>query len=143
MPRQSANATQFSPTKTTRAALRPPLDLDAVEREEFANIVCGVAPNHFLPSDTALIAHLARNVVLTRTAFGEMKAAGFVVKDRVSPWLAILQHAAKEMRATARMLSLSPASYRPQQPKPEELEVSYYTRMSLLEGRPDDEPEPN
>ena len=72
-----------------------------------------------------------------------MKAAGFVVKDRVSPWLQVLQHAAKEMRATSRMLSLSPASYRQQPPKPEELEVSYYARMSLLESHPDDEPEPN
>ena len=146
MPRQSATAAQtFSPTGTTRSVLRAPPDLDAVEKEVFADIVCGVSPNFFLPSDTALIAHLARNIVLTRVAFGEMKAAGYVVGDgsKVSPWLTILQHAAKEMRATARMLSLSPASYR-EQPKPEDLEpVSYYTRMSLLESRHDEEPEPN
>lgn len=140
MPRQSANAATFSPTDTTRAVLRAPPDLDALEREVFADIVCGAAPNHFLPSDTPLIAHLARNIVLTRTAFGEMKAAGFVADGKASPWLTILQHAAKEMRATARMLSLSPASYR-EQPKPEDLEpVSYFTRQSLLEARRDDEP---
>jgi hypothetical protein len=139
MPRQSANAATFSPTETTRAVLRAPADLDALEREEFANIICGAAPNHFVPGDVALIAHLARNVVLTRVAFGEMKAAGYVSDGKVSPWLQVLQHAAKEMRATARMLSLSPASYRAQ-PKPEDLEpVSYYTRMSILEARSDDE----
>ena len=138
MPRQSANAATFSPTETTRAVLRAPPDLDQLEREVFDDIVCGAAPNHFLPGDTPLIAHLARNIVLTRTAFGEMKASGFVVNDRASPWLQILQHAAKEMRATARVLSLSPASYR-EQPKPEDLEpVSYYTRMSILEARRDD-----
>jgi hypothetical protein len=70
-----------------------------------------------------------------------MKASGYV-SDRPSPWLVVLQYAAKEMRSTARMLLLSPASYR-EQPKPEELEVSYYERMSLLEARADDEPEPN
>jgi hypothetical protein len=140
MPRQSAAAAKtFSPTGTTRAVLKPPVDLDALEREVFADIVCGVEASHFLPSDTPLIAHLARNIVLTRTAFGEMRAAGYVSDGKVSPWLQILQHGAKEMRATARMLSLSPASYR-QQPKPEDLEVSYYERMSLLEARHDDEP---
>lgn len=141
MPRTSANAAAtFSPTGTTRPTLRAPSDLDAVEKEVFADLVCGVGPNHFLPGDTALIAHLARNIVLTRTAFGEMKAAGYIADDRPSPWFAILQHASKEMRATARMLSLSPASYRPQV-KPEGLPpVSYYTRQRLLESRADDEP---
>ena len=139
MPRQSANAATFSPTETTRAVLRPPPDLDALEREVFADIVCGAAPNHFLPGDAALIAHLARNIMLTRTAFGGMKAAGYVSDGKPSPWFPILQHAAKETRATARMLSLSPASYRAQ-PKPEDLEpVSYFTRQRLLESRSDDE----
>jgi hypothetical protein len=140
MPRQSAAAAQtFSPTgTTTRAVLRAPPDLDQLEKEVFADIVLGAAANHFLPGDTPLIAHLARNIVLTRTAFGEMKAAG-CISDDGRKWLQVLQHAAKEMRATARMLSLSPASYRPQ-PKPEELEeVSFYTRQRLLEGRHDDD----
>jgi hypothetical protein len=140
MPRQSANAaTTFSVTGTTRPVLRAPPDLDAVEREVFADIICGCPANFFLPCDTALIAHLARATVLARVAFGEMKAAGYVSEGKVSPWLTILQHASKEMRATARMLSLSPASYRPQ-PKPDEEPVSYYTKMSLLESRADDEP---
>src|SRR5258705_13600501 len=141
MPRQSANAAKtFSPTTTTRAVLRPPSDLDAVEREVFADIICGVPANFFIPADTPLIAHLARNIVLTRVAFGEMRAAGYVAADgKASPWLAVLQHAAKEMRATSRMLLLTPASYRPE-PKPDEPEVSYYERQSLLEARRFDEP---
>lgn len=135
MPRSPAAAQAFTVTPAARPVLKPPVDLDAVEREEFANIVLGVEPGHFIPADAALIAHLARNIVLARVAFGEMKAAGYV-SDRPSPWLAILQHAAKEMRATARTLALTPASYRPT-PKPEELEVSYYEKISLLEARHD------
>lgn len=139
MPRQSAAAAQtFSPTGTTRTVLRAPPDLDALEREEFANIICGVPANFFIPADTALIAHLARNVVFARVAFGEAKAAGFISDDgrkRLQDYAL----ASREMRATARMLSLSPASYRAQ-PKPEDLEVSYYTRQNLLESRHDDEP---
>jgi hypothetical protein len=140
MPRQSAAAAKtFSQTGMTRAVLRPPPDLDQLEKEVFADIICGVEPNHFLPGDTALIAHLARNIVLARVAFGEMKAAG-CISDDGRKWLQVLQHAAKELRATSRMLSLSPASYR-QQPKPEDHleEVSFYTRQRLLEGRIDDD----
>lgn len=142
MPRQPAANKAFTATPVARPMLRPPPDLDQLEREEFASIILGVPANHFIPADTPLIAHLARHIVLARVAFGEMKAAGHVADGKVSPWLTILQHAAKEMRATARMLLLSPASYR-EQPKPEEIGVSYYERMSLLEARPDDEPEPN
>ena len=110
MPRTAAASAAFSPERTTRPVLRPPPDLDALKREIFADIVLGVAdPHHFVPGDVALVAHLARNIVLTRVAFGEMRAAGYVSDGKVSPWFTILQHASKEMRATARMLSLSPA----------------------------------
>jgi hypothetical protein len=139
MPRSPAAASAFTVTPKTRPALKPPPDLNALEREEFANIVLGVEANHFLPCDTALVAHLAQHIVLARVAFGELRAAGYVSGDRPSPWLPVLAYAAKEMRATARALSLTPASYRPT-PKPEEdLEVSYYEKMSLLEARPDDD----
>jgi phage terminase small subunit len=138
MPRLAAAAQSFTATSTARPVLRPPSDLNELEREEFANIVLGVGPHHFVPVDVALIAILAKNIVLERIAFGELRAAGYV-SDRPSPWLAILQHATKEVRATSRTLSLTPASRQPA--KPEELEpVSYYERMSLLEGRRDDEP---
>jgi hypothetical protein len=138
MPRSPAAAQAFTATSTARPALRPPSDLTPLEREVFADICLGVEANHFLPCDVPLIAHLAQHIVLARVAFGELRAAGYV-SDRPSPWLAILQYASKEMRATSRALSLTPASYRPT-PKPEELEVSYYEKMSLLESRHDDEP---
>ena len=139
MPRQPGAAQAFTATSTARPVLRAPSDLDPLEKEVFTDIILGCPVDHFWPGDTALIAHLARNIVLARVAFGEMKAAGHVSDGKVSPWLAVLQHASKEMRATSRMLSLSPASYRPQT-KPEELEVSYYARMSMLESRSDDGP---
>jgi hypothetical protein len=137
MPRKSP--LEFMPSQGSRPVLKPPADLDAVEREEFANLVLSVPPGDLLPCDVPLVAHLARNIVLARVAHGEMKASGFV-SDRPSPWLAILQHASKEMRSALRMLSLVPSSYRIA-PKPDDdLEVSYYTRMSMLEKRSDDEP---
>ena len=142
MPRQSAASAAFSPTATARPILTPPVDLDPLEREEFANIVLGVPAHHFWPADVPLIALLAKNIVMERIAFGELRAAGYVSGDRPSPWLAILQQATKAVSATARMLSLTPASYRQPATKPEEA-VSYYERMSLLEGRLDDGPNRN
>jgi hypothetical protein len=130
MPRKAAAAAAFAPTSTARPMLRPPVDLNALEREEFANIILGVELNHFLPCDTPLIAHLAQHIVLSRVAFGELRAAGYIVDDKPSPWLAILQYAAKEMRATSRALSMTPASYRPP-PKPDEAPISYYSRLAL------------
>jgi hypothetical protein len=141
MLRKAAAAAPYMPTPA-RPVLRPPVDLDAIEREAFADIVLTAPVGHLLSCDVPWIAHLARSVVLARVAFGEMKAVGHVVDGKVSPWLNILQHASKEMRSTARLLSLTPASYRPT-PKLEDEPVSYYTRMSMLESHPDDEPEPN
>jgi hypothetical protein len=92
----TAPAQAFSPTGTTRVVLRPPVDLNALEREEFAKLILGSPADFFISSDTPLIARLARNIVLTRVAFGEMRAAGYVSDGKASPWLQILQHAAKE-----------------------------------------------
>lgn len=138
MPRSSAVAKAFSPNPAARPVLKPPVDLNELEREVFADIVLGSPPDSFIPADVPLIAILAKNIVLERIAFGEMRAAGYISDDG-RKWLTILQHATKEVRANSRTLSLTPASRQPV--KPEELEpVSYYERMSLLEARRDDEP---
>ena len=117
MPRQAAAAAGFAPTSTARPMLRPPSDLNALEKQEFADIICGVDVHHFIPADAALIGELAQYRVLWRTAFGELRASGYISDGKASAWLTILQHAAKEVRSISRALSLTPASYR-QQPKP-------------------------
>src|SRR5258708_1468071 len=110
MPRQAAAAAGFG-TGTTRALLKPPDDLDQLERTEFANLIMGAAPNHFLPSDVALLGQYARAVVAERVAAGELAAAPVVSSpngDRPSPWLAIWVARQRACTTLARMLALSP-----------------------------------
>ena len=89
-----------------------------------------------------LIALLAQHIVMAHVALGELKAAGYVSDGKPNAWFDILKHATKEVRSTARMLSLSPASYLPKakrQSQPETPE-NYYSRMAILaadEGRRD------
>jgi hypothetical protein len=86
MPRLAAAAQSFTATSTARPVLRPPSDLNELEREEFANIVLGVGPHHFVPVDVALIAILAKNIVLERIAFGELRAAVMSATGRARGW---------------------------------------------------------
>src|SRR5258708_17636935 len=95
MPRQAAAAAGFATgTNGTRMLLRPPEDLDQLERVEFANLISGAPPSHFLPSDVPLIAAYAKAIVAERVASGELAAAyvvGSPTGDRPSPWLPIWQ----------------------------------------------------
>jgi hypothetical protein len=138
MPRQAAAAQPFSVNGTTRASLQPPEDLDQIERAVFADLVMGTRPGHFVPSDAALLACLAKNIVLERIAFGELRAAGYVT-DRPSPWLAVLQHATRSVTTLSRMLALSPGGRVPTKAPTTEPEqpMSYYQKQRLLEGRDD------
>ena len=86
----------YTATSSARPALRPPSDLNELEREVFADIVLGCGPHHFVPVDVPLIAILAKNIVLERIAFGELRAAGYRSDKQSPPWLAILQHASKD-----------------------------------------------
>lgn len=142
MPRQAAAAVTFAANGSTRELLKPPDDLDQLERAEFVSLVVGAPPSHFLPSDLPLLAAYAKAVVAERVAAGEL-AAAYVIEDKPSPWLPIWQAKVRALTTLARMLSLSPGGRVPSKsPKDAEL-VSYYTRMSLLEGRRDDERERN
>ena len=142
MARSAAAAAQFTPSPAIRPQLRAPTDLDAIEREVFADLLIGSPPGQLLPCDEWSLGHLARNIVLMRVAFGEMKAAGFV-GAKAAEWARHFKEAGKEARATARMLGLTPTSYRQPVKPDEDLQVSYYERQRLLEARPDDRPEPN
>lgn len=142
LPRQAAAAAGFAANGSTRTLLTPPADLDKIERIEFANLIIGAGPSHFMPSDIPLLAAYAKAVVAERVAAGEL-AAAYVVSspngDRPSPWLPIWQAKVRALTTLARMLALSPGGRVASKPS-EPQEVSYYTRQRLLESRSDDEP---
>jgi hypothetical protein len=130
MPRQAAAAAGFvTGTTGTRMLLKPPADLDQLERVEFANLISGAPASHFLPSDVPLIAAYAKAIVAERVAAVEL-AAAYVVDDKPSPWLPIWQAKVRALTTLARMLSLSPGGRVAS--KPSEAEpVSYYSRVAL------------
>ncbi|MBR0787386.1 hypothetical protein [Bradyrhizobium iriomotense] len=139
MPRQAAASQPFSANGSTRELLKPPEDLDQMERAEFVGLVVGAPPCHFLPSDLPLLAAYAKAVVAERVAAGEL-AAAYVIDGKPSPWLPIWQGKVRALTTLARMLALSPGGRVPSKSPKEAEPVSYYTRMSLSEGRRDDEP---
>jgi hypothetical protein len=135
MPRQAAASAGFATGTTgTRTLLKPPDDLDQIERVEFVNLITGAPPSHFLPSDVPLIAAYAKAIVAERVASGEL-AAAYVVSspngDRPSPWLPIWQAKVRSLTTLARMLGLSPGGRLPSKPTEPEAPVSHYTRMAM------------
>src|SRR5262249_40687305 len=68
-PRQAAAAAGFATTTTsgTRPLLKPPKDLNDLERQEFVALVLGAPPNHFLPSDLPLLACYSKAIVAERS----------------------------------------------------------------------------
>jgi hypothetical protein len=141
MPRQSSAAAGFATgTNGTRMLLKPPEDLDQLERTEFANLILGAPPSHFLPSDVPLIAVYAKAIVAERVASGELAAAPVVSSpngDRPSPWLAVWQARVRALTTLARMLSLSPGGRVPSKPAEPDGPTSYYSRLALEAKRDD------
>ncbi|KRR14538.1 hypothetical protein [Bradyrhizobium valentinum] len=108
MPRQAAAAIGFASNGSTRSLIRPPADLNALEKAEFIAVVMGSPPSHFLPADIATISLHARHVVGERIAYGELQAAP-IVDGKPSPWLAIMLAHARIVTTTARRLNINPA----------------------------------
>ena len=137
MPRQAAAASGFA-ASTARPLLKPPPDLNALEKEAFLDIVLGVPPHHFMPSDLPLVAAYARAVIQEKIAAGELGRA-YVVDDKPSPWLPVWQASIRAVTTLARMLALSPGGRVPSKSVEGKQEpVSYYERMTL-EGRRDEQ----
>ena len=136
MPRQAAAAAGFA-TSTARATLSPPGDLNALEKQEFINIVLGTRPDHFVPSDLPLLAAYARAIVQEKIAAGEL-ARAYVVDDRPSPWLQVWQASIRAVTTLARMLALSPGGRVPSKSPEAHEPTSYYSRLALEAGRTDD-----
>jgi hypothetical protein len=137
MPRQAAAASGFA-ASTARPLLKPPPDLNALEKEAFLDIVLGAPPHHFMPSDLPLVAAYARAVIQEKIAAGEL-ARAYVVDDKPSPWLPVWQASIRAVTTLARMLALSPGGRVPSKSSEDKEPVSYYERMRLLEGRRDGE----
>jgi hypothetical protein len=110
--------------------LKPPDDLDQIERVEFTSLITGAPASHFLPSDVPLIAAYAKAIVAERVASGEL-AAAYVIDDKPSPWLPIWQAKIRALTTLARMLSLSPGGRVPSKLTEPDAPVSAYTRMAL------------
>jgi phage terminase small subunit len=111
MPRKSSVAVPFSESTATRIA--PPDDLVAgsPERSLFLDLVLSVRADHFQPSDAPLLAAYCRALALEQTASGELAAGGYITAEgRPSPWLPVLQHAARTISTYSRMLRLNPSA---------------------------------
>ncbi len=68
MPRQAAASQGFAANGSTRSLLKPPEDLDQIERAEFISLITGAPPSHFVPSDVPLIAAYSKAIVAERVA---------------------------------------------------------------------------
>ena len=129
MPRQAAAASGFA-ASTARPLLKPPPDLNALEKETFLDIVLGAPPHHFMPSDLPLVVAYARAIVQEKIAAGEL-AAAYVVDDKPSPWLPVWQASIRAVTTLARMLALSPGGRVPSKSAEPQEPVSYYSRLAL------------
>jgi len=130
MPRRSAASFEVPSSVTGELArLTPPADLDKPEREIFLDLVSASKPGHFRASDLPLLSAYVRAIALELAA-GDTKA--------LTRW----ERAVKSMVALSMRLRLSPqsrAANNPTRPgsKTESM-PSYFDRMTLLEGVPDD-----
>ncbi|MBR0732415.1 hypothetical protein JQ595_27055 [Bradyrhizobium japonicum] len=134
MPRQAAASQGFAAADgSTRAQIRPPGDLNELERAEFVAVVMGSPASHFLPSDIATISAYARAVVAERRAAGELDAAP-VIEGKPSPWLPVWLGQLRACTTLARRLNINPAGRLPTKSSEPAPISSYYERMALERG---------
>jgi hypothetical protein len=128
MPRQSAASLSFPGVAGVPDRLKPPSDLGPDERAVFLDLVTSNKPEHFKPSDSALLCAYTRAVVLERRSAAELAAGD---DKAVVRWNA----ATKAMVSLSMRLRLSPqsrASNTPTRPGSKvERPLSVYERMSL------------
>ncbi|MET4313548.1 hypothetical protein [Bradyrhizobium sp. RT4b] len=145
MPRQAAASRDFAANGSTRELIRPPSDLNELERIEFVAVVAGSPPAHFLPADIATISQYARAIVAERRAAGELDRAPVVsgpTGDRPSPWLPYWLGQLRACTTLARRLNINPAGRVASKPAEPEAPLSHWQRQKLLEGD-DDDADPN
>ena len=110
MPRRSPH--DHPPVAEASLRLRPPDDLNELEREAFTSAVLAAPKGHLTLSDLPLLSAYSRAIVAEKVAAGELAAAP-VVDGKPSPWLPIWQANLRALTTTARMLQLNPAGRQP------------------------------
>jgi hypothetical protein len=113
MPRKSiADLSIARPNVTGKPTrLPPPADLDATERQLFAELVGACAPDHFRESDLPLLVEYVRQTVLARAASKYMQdTGGPVAGGTVNAWFGIQQRATRSMCVLSTRLRLNPQS---------------------------------
>lgn len=108
MPRQSAAALAVARVSVTQARLTPRADAPDAVRRIFAEIVATVKPDHFRPTDGALVEQYAQSIALARQAYAELEAHGPVIDGKASPWVTVLEKAHRSSVALSARLRLSP-----------------------------------
>ena len=112
--------------------MRPPPDLTPDEKQLFIDIVADHKPEHFKPTDAALLVVYVRACLAAREAAEHLETEGKGGKP--SPWLSVLAQASKTMLTFARSLRLGPlarAPSRASRPDKPRRPLSVYERMAL------------
>lgn len=112
MPRQSQGALTLAHIGLRQ--LEPPAEFTegSMERAIFKATIASVPSNHFQPEDTVLLAAYCRAASLERRASEEL-AAGGIVGDRASPWLAVYAEAVRALSTLTIRLRLGPKARQP------------------------------
>ena len=125
------------------ARLKCPDDLDAPERQVFADIVGACEPTHFRASDLPLLAAYCRAVIMEQRAFSEFSREPILPDGKPNPWGAILAQATKSMLGLSLRLRLSPQGRGRPSSKAEPAKLSYYERMQIVAPEPDHDEAPS
>ena len=106
MPRQAAAAAGFA-ASTARPLLKPPPDLNALEREAFLDIVLGAPPPCFYAQRSAVGCRLCQG---HRSRADRSRRIGrrLCCRWQTLPWLPVWQASIRARTTLARMLALSP-----------------------------------
>jgi phage terminase small subunit len=118
--------------------LKPPDELDSLERAVFVDIVASCEPTHFRASDMPLLTAYCRAVVMERRAAGEYAREPVQPDGAVSPWAAVHASAVKSMLGLSLRLRLSPQGRSKVSTKAEP-NLSYYQRLNLEESDTDED----
>jgi phage terminase small subunit len=130
MPRKSSADLAFSPSSATR--ITPPDDLTGAARSVFVDLVIGCRADHFLNSDAGMLAVYSRAIVLEKAASAGLAADGYIVDNKPSPWLPVLQAATRTISTYSRMLRLNPsARYATPSSSEPEPPISAYEKIAL------------
>jgi hypothetical protein len=125
--RSNLRAIQGAPER-----LRPPADLAPEEQKVFTDLVSTVDPSHFQLSDMPLLVCYAGAVAQEREASRYLRAEGYVVAGKPSPWIVVQEKCTRAIVALSMRLRLAPQSR--DRTKVRKDRVSAYER-SVLEGR--------